>query len=101
MSEERVSLPQVAKAAGVQYRTMQVWAEKGLLGRVRFRGAGHPVSLTLEQQALAIQLGQLRRAGLEFGALKKLAREIRKGSADCPLCGIGVIDQALPIGERS
>jgi DNA-binding transcriptional MerR regulator len=81
-----LTLPEVAKAAGVEYRTLKSWADRGLLGRIDFEGAGRPPRIDHRQQALAIQLGYLRRAGLTLDALADVARQLREGSALCPLC---------------
>lgn len=87
MAEETVNLPKLAHRLGAEYRTLHKWAEDGLLGSFKRRGQGRSVSLTPEQAHLATILVRLRKNGLDYKTLKRVARKLRQGDTTCPLCG--------------
>jgi hypothetical protein len=75
------------QAKPLDYRTFKKWADDGLLGKVKFSGSGVAVAVTDEQAHLAAALVRLRRSGLDYKTLKRVARKLRQGDWTCPLCG--------------
>ncbi len=74
------TLPQIAEITGVEYRTLHTWLERGLLfpSRERANGAGTANVFDRADALEACMLSDLRRAGLEIGALEDAARALRR-----------------------
>lgn len=74
-----LTLPQIAKAAEVEYGTLHSWLKRGLLtpSLQASTGTGSPNLFTLEDLLTAKVLGDLRRAGVDFDSLEQAARELQ------------------------
>lgn len=71
------TLPEAAEKAGVEYRTLHSWVERGLLKLSRPpAGTGHPALLAETEVKLCAMLGRLRRAGCELPILEAALRSI-------------------------
>lgn len=73
------TLPDVARRAGIEYRTAHMWMKSGLLtpSLRAAEGSGHP-ALFSEQDALrASRMARLRRAGLSVEGLHLVATDAR------------------------
>lgn len=82
-----LTLPTLAHRLGANPRTLKNWVDDGLLGKLAFSGSGFPLVLTDEQAKLAEVLVRLRKKGLDYKTLKRVARKLRQGDWACPLCG--------------
>ena len=90
LPEKVVTLPKIAKRAGVGYRTLKSWEDRGLIVPSIRRGAGTGnVDLYSARDAeIAISLVNLRQRGLEMTALGVVAAAWRAGDLfpECPVC---------------
>lgn len=81
-SEERLTLPQVAEVAEVEYRTLHTWVKRGLL-KPSFQvstGAGRPNLFSLQDALRARILGDLRSAGIDLDLVERTASELNERS---------------------
>jgi DNA-binding transcriptional MerR regulator len=81
--QQPLTLPQVAAAAEVEYRTLHTWLKRGLV-RATCRssdGAGTPNLFSAADALEARILADLRRAGLDLEALDRTARAIHTAPA--------------------
>jgi DNA-binding transcriptional MerR regulator len=75
-----LTLPQVAEAADVEYRTLHTWVKRGLL-HPSFHastGAGHPNLFSYQDTVKARILGQLRSEGIDLELLERAASGLAK-----------------------
>lgn len=82
-SGEPLTLPQVAEAAEVEYRTLHTWVKRGLLNP-SFQvstGAGRPNLFSLQDALKARILGDLRGAGIDLDVIERTANELQHRSA--------------------
>lgn len=78
------TLPEVAGAAGLPYRTLHGWLERGVISPT-FRsssGSGKPNLFSADDARSARILGDLRRAGLGLDALTVVSAELRRHRAN-------------------
>ena len=70
-----LTLPQVAEAADVEYRTLHTWVKRGLLhpSTHASTGAGSPNLFSYEDTVKARILGQLRNEGIDLELLERTA----------------------------
>lgn len=90
MTKDALTLPQIAKRAGVQYRTLHSWVERGMLRPSVFQssGSGRPNLFSERDAHVAEGLAALRSRGLGIEALELVAAEWRQIThAVCPTCG--------------
>lgn len=103
MSAKTLTLPQIAELAGVGYRTLKVWEERGLIEPSvrRSRGSGRPNIYTEHDAEVAVGLAALRARGLDMPALELVASAWRKQRmAVCPVCHSSVLlDHLQPRSE--
>lgn len=81
-SEKPLTLPQVAEAADVEYRTLHTWVKRGLL-KPSFHvstGAGSPNLFSFQDAIKARILGDLRAAGIDLELIERTATELREWS---------------------
>jgi DNA-binding transcriptional MerR regulator len=77
-----LTLPQVAEAADVEYRTLHTWVKRGLL-EPSFHastGAGSPNLFSFQDTLKARILGHLRSAGIDLEMVERTARGLQKVS---------------------
>ena len=75
MPDELVTLPEAAKAARVEHRTLHSWVERGIVVPSRpSKGTGHPALLSLRDADICGMLGRLREAGCGMDVLLGAAR---------------------------
>ena len=91
MSKQALTLPQIAKRAGIGYRTLKSWESQGLIvPSIARNDTGKPgcPDLYSEQDAqVAISLVNLRRRGLDMTTLRVVAAAWRAGRLpECPIC---------------
>jgi DNA-binding transcriptional MerR regulator len=84
-----LTLPQVAEAVDVEYRTLHTWVKRGLLkpGFQASTGAGTPNLFTFQDAIKARILGDLRNAGIDLDLVERTA----KGLCDLELEDDGVL----------
>jgi DNA-binding transcriptional MerR regulator len=84
-----LTLPQVAEAVEVEYRTLHTWVKRGLLkpGFQVSTGAGTPNLFTFQDAIKARILGDLRNAGIDLPLVERTA----KGLCDLELEDDGVL----------
>jgi DNA-binding transcriptional MerR regulator len=81
-----LTLPQVAEAADVEYRTLHTWVKRGLL-HPSFHtstGAGRPNLFSYQDTVKARILGQLRSEGIDLELLERAASGLAKLSELSP-----------------
>ena len=73
-----LTLPQVAIAVGVEYRTLHTWLQRGLItpSVQQSRGTGVPNLFTAQDAVKAQVIAELRRAGLSFAVLTEASAGI-------------------------
>jgi DNA-binding transcriptional MerR regulator len=78
-----LTLPQVAEAADVEYRTLHTWVKRGLLvpSFNVSTGAGRPNLFSFQDALKARILGHLRSAGIDLEMVERTARGLQKVSA--------------------
>ena len=77
---ELTTLPEAARLAGMEYRTLHTWLRRGLFtpsGLVS-DGAGTPNLLTKADVRRIVALAALRRAGVEPTALERIVDDPRE-----------------------
>ncbi len=77
-----LTLPQVAEAADVEYRTLHTWVKRGLL-EPSFHastGAGSPNLFSFQDTLKARILGHLRSAGIDLEMVERTAIGLQKVS---------------------
>lgn len=87
--EKVLTLPQIAKRAGIGYRTLKSWEDRGLVvpSICRSAGVGNADFYSEHDAEIAISLVNLRRRGLDMTALGVVAAAWRAGDLpECPLC---------------
>lgn len=75
-----LTLPQVAEAAEVEYRTLHTWVKRGLL-EPSFNvstGAGRPNLFSFQDALKARILGHLRSAGIDLEMLERTAKGLKQ-----------------------
>ena len=75
-----LTLPQVAEAAEVEYRTLHTWVKRGLL-EPSFNvstGAGRPNLFSFQDTLKARILGHLRSAGINLEMLERTAEGLKQ-----------------------
>jgi DNA-binding transcriptional MerR regulator len=91
-TEERrevLTLPEIAKRVGVEYRTLNSWVKRGLLApSIRpEKGIGRPGLWSNQDAARAVLLGALRRRGLDMPGIEAVAAELDRDVIwTCPVC---------------
>lgn len=81
--EDRLTLPQVAEVAEVEYRTLHTWVKRGLL-EPSFQastGKGTPNFFSHQDALKARILGDLRGAGIDLDLIERTANELREWAA--------------------
>ena len=101
-SEQPLTLPQVAEAADVEYRTLHTWMKRGLLpaSRQTSTGQGTPNLFSFQDVLKARILGDLRNAGIDLELVERTATGLQKAGelrADDVLLVNGKV-QILPNG---
>ena len=89
MSGEIFTLPQIAKRADVDYRTLKNWESRGLIApSIRAAsGSGNASFFSKRDAEVALSLANLRRRGLDMTALGVIAAAWRAGEfPECPIC---------------
>lgn len=79
-----LTLPQVAEAAEVEYRTLHTWVKRGLL-EPSFSvstGSGRPNLFTFQDALKARILAHLRSAGIDLEMLERTAHGLKKVELD-------------------
>jgi len=78
-----LTLPQVAEAADVEYRTLHTWVKRGLLPPSYnvSTGAGRPNLFSFQDTLKARILGHLRSAGIDLEMIERTAEGL-KGVAE-------------------
>ncbi len=81
-----LTLPQVAEAADVEYRTLHTWVKRGLLPPSfhASTGAGRPNLFSYQDTVKARILGQLRSEGIDLELLERTASGLAKLSELAP-----------------
>jgi DNA-binding transcriptional MerR regulator len=81
-SGRALTLPQLAEAAAVEYRTLHTWLKRGLIAPTVYSstGSGRPNLFSLEDALSARILADLRRAGLDLEVLERTAAELQSGT---------------------
>jgi hypothetical protein len=76
--DQPLTLPQVAEAVDVEYRTLHTWVKRGLLkpGFQVSTGAGTPNLFTFQDAIKARILGDLRNAGIDLDLVERTAEGI-------------------------
>jgi DNA-binding transcriptional MerR regulator len=76
--EKLLTLPQLAEAAGVGYRTIHSWLQRGLISPTlqASRGPGTPNLFVSEDAVRARAIAELRRAGVGLEALALAAQRL-------------------------
>jgi DNA-binding transcriptional MerR regulator len=75
-----LTLPQVAQAAGVEYRTLHTWVKRGML-EPSYRastGSGRPNLFSFQDALKARILAHLRSAGLDLEMLERTAQGLKQ-----------------------
>jgi DNA-binding transcriptional MerR regulator len=73
--ERLYTMPEAAEAAGIKYRTLHSWMQRGLFQpSVPAQGTGRPARLTEHEVELCQILGQLRSAGCGLPILEAAVR---------------------------
>jgi DNA-binding transcriptional MerR regulator len=87
--ERPLTLPQLARLAEVEYRTLHTWLRRGLIepSVQRSAGAGTPNLFSRRNAITARVLADLRRLGLGFTALEQVALRL----AEEPLPGADAV----------
>lgn len=78
VTEVRLTLPQVAEVAEVEYRTLHKWVKRGLL-EPSFHastGAGSPNLFSFQDALKARILGDLRAEGIDLELVDRTAKEL-------------------------
>jgi DNA-binding transcriptional MerR regulator len=75
-TRERIyTLPEVAREAGVEYRTLHSWVQRGLVRPLKAaNGTGYPAALSERDVAVCGLLARLRAAGCGFPVLEAAVR---------------------------
>jgi DNA-binding transcriptional MerR regulator len=84
------TLPEIAKLAGAEYRTLKSWVEKGFASpSVRATdGAGHTELYSARDAQVLCKLAELRRRGLDIDHLEAVAKVFATTAiAECSVCG--------------
>lgn len=84
------TLPQIAKLAGAQYRTLKSWVEKGFVSPSvkATEGTGHVEIYSARDAQVLCKLVELRRRGLDIEHLEAVARVFATAAiAECSVCG--------------
>lgn len=87
---EGITLPEIAKRAGADYRTLKNWVERGLVTpSVRAtNGAGNPGLYSERDAAILCKMAELRRRGLDLDHIEVVARLFAThDQAACTVCG--------------
>ncbi len=102
MSGEALTLPEIAKRAGADYRTLKNWEFRGLITpSIRNASGGGNASFYSEHDAeIVVSLVNLRRRGLDMTALGVVATAWRAGDGfpECPICHRSELK--LPVLDR-
>ncbi len=80
-----LTLPQVAEAAGLEYRTLHTWVKRGLLqpSLHASSGAGRPSLFSFQDALQARILAHLRSSGIDLELIERIAEGLRRlGSLD-------------------
>lgn len=92
MSEQAMNaltLPEIARRAGAEYRTLRNWQAKGLISPSLYNEgkAGRPDLYSERDAEVVVSLVNLRRRGLDMIALSVVAAAWRAGDLpECPVC---------------
>lgn len=80
VSEKPLTLPQVAEAANVEYRTLHTWVKRGLLkpSFLASTGAGHPNLFSYQDALKARILGDFRGEGIDLDLIERAAEELQQ-----------------------
>jgi hypothetical protein len=90
--EALFTLPQIAKKAGAEYRTLKQWRDRGIIApsvKINATGkAGCPEWYSERDAEVISSLAELRRRGLDLIALAVVAAAWREGEPfpECPIC---------------
>lgn len=82
-SDTPLTLPQVAEAAEVEYRTLHTWVKRGLI-EPSFHastGAGSPNLFSFEDALKARILGHLRSVGIDLEMIERTAEGLKEAPA--------------------
>jgi DNA-binding transcriptional MerR regulator len=99
------TLPEIAKAAGAEYRTLKSWVDRGLFApSVHSAGGGTGRrDLYSERDAeVASLLTSLRSRGLDMAALEIVAADLKsRRTAECPIChaALALPSKSKELGE--
>jgi DNA-binding transcriptional MerR regulator len=78
-----LTLPQIARVVGVEYRTLHSWMARGLLepSLQKSRGTGSPNLFSRSDAVKAKVIAELRHAGLSFELLERASLGLRDNPA--------------------
>jgi DNA-binding transcriptional MerR regulator len=101
--EQPLTLPQVAEAADIEYRTLHTWVKRGLLKAScrASKGQGTPNLFSFQDTLKARILGDLRNAGIDLELVERTAKGLHgvpELAGDDVLLVNGKV-QVLPNGE--
>lgn len=96
-----LTLPQLAEAAGVEYRTIHTWVQRGLISPTYVsRGPGTPNLFLVDDAFRARIIGDLRRAGLDLDALQRAADSLRDLADELEDDAVLIINGRVEIAKR-
>jgi DNA-binding transcriptional MerR regulator len=77
-AQRLLTLPQLARLADVQYRTLHTWVQRGVLepSAQASDGTGTPNLFTVDDAVTTVIISDLRRGGVPFEVLKRAARTL-------------------------
>jgi DNA-binding transcriptional MerR regulator len=84
------TLPQIAKLAGAEYRTLKSWVEKGFASPSvkATEGTGNVELYSARDAQVICKLAELRRRGLDIEHLEAVAKVFATSQiAECSVCG--------------
>jgi DNA-binding transcriptional MerR regulator len=94
-----LTLPQLAKVAGVEYRTLHAWLRRGLLrpSVQQSSGTGTPNLFSAGDAENVRIIADLRRAGASFEQLEQTARRIH--GRELPSHGYLIVNGSVDVVE--
>lgn len=84
MSQQPLTLPQVAEAADIEYGTLHSWIKRGLLAPSlqASTGTGRPNLFSPQDLMIAKTLADLRQSGVDLDSLEEAARVLQSNGQD-------------------
>jgi DNA-binding transcriptional MerR regulator len=96
-----LTLPQLANAVGVEYRTMHAWLRRGLVqpSMQRSRGTGTPNLFSRADAVKAKVIADLRHAGLSFDRLAETAAHLDANGAALTAGALVLVNGSVSIAD--